>query len=70
MTTEKFILTDTFNGRQISTHRTIEAAQAACNRHSRMVERTCGSGSFVRYSITSSTGRDIYEELAAALWPS
>lgn len=66
--TEKFILTDTFNQKQLSSHRTVRAALAARHRHSRMVERSHGKGAYLHYSITSSAGRDITDDIMDAEW--
>jgi deoxyribodipyrimidine photolyase-like uncharacterized protein len=60
------ILTDTFNGRQISKHRTVLAAVRAEMKHSRDVERRNGKGHYVWYNITSSDGSDIAEEIMDA----
>ena len=59
-------LTDTFNDRQLSRHRTVKAAVAARAAHSRMISRVNGKGSFVRYSIKCDDGTDISEEVFAA----
>ncbi len=61
-----YILTDTFNQHTISTHRTVEAAVAAQRKHLRGVKARNGSGSYLTYSITSSDGSDIGEEVDAA----
>ena len=66
--TERFILTDTFNAKRLSSHRTVRAALAARHRHSRMVERSHGKGAYVHYSITSSAGRDITDDIMDAEW--
>ena len=60
------ILTDTFNGRKISSHRTVEAAVKAQNKHLAAVKKANGSSSYLTYSITSSDGRDIREEIDRA----
>lgn len=59
-------LTDTFNDRQLSRHRSVFAAVKARGKHSRMVRRIHGKGSFVRYSIRCDSGTDISEEIFAA----
>ena len=59
-------LTDTFNDREISRHRTIMAAVQAREAHSRMIARVNGKGSFVRYSIRCESGADIAEEVFTA----
>ena len=64
--TTKIILTDTFNNRVLSRHRTIEAAVKASRRHARAVERRNGKGSYIPTSITSSDGADIYDEVMQA----
>ena len=57
------ILKDTFNGSLISTHRTVAAAVRARAAHARRVERRNGRGSYISYSIRSTTGEDIREEV-------
>jgi hypothetical protein len=61
-----YILTDTFNNFKISTHRTVEAAVAAQRKHLRAIKRRNGPNSYLTYSITSSDGSDIGEEVDAA----
>jgi predicted Zn-dependent protease len=60
------ILTDTFNGRKISSHRTVEAAVKAEKKHLKAVKKANGSSSYLTYSIASSDGRDIGEEIDRA----
>lgn len=60
------ILTDTFNGRVISRHRTVEAAVKAEKKHLAAVKRANGQDSYLTYSITSTDGRDIGEEIDRA----
>ena len=60
------ILTDTFNNRVISRHRTVEGAVKARAKHSRAVERANGRGSYITYSIRAEDGSDISEEIMAA----
>ena len=60
------ILTDTFNSVKISSHRTVEAAVAAESKHLKAVKKANGSSSYLTYSITSSDGRDIGEEIDRA----
>ena len=64
--TKMIILTDTFNGRKISSHRTVEAAVRAQKKHLAAVKRGHGSSSYLTYSITSSDGSDISEEIYRA----
>lgn len=64
MTTTKIILTDTFNCRKISSHRTVEKAVEARDAHHRAVKKANGSSSYLTYSITSDDGRDISEDIA------
>jgi hypothetical protein len=59
----KIILTDTFNDRIISNHRSIAAAVAARLRHARAVRKRNGGNSYVTYSITAEDGSDITEEV-------
>lgn len=66
--TEKFILTDTFNQKKLSQHRTVRAALAARYRHSCAVQRSHGKGAYLHYSITSSIGRDIADDIMDAEW--
>jgi hypothetical protein len=54
-----YILTDTFNGRELSRHRTIEAAVKAMQRTDRAVKRNNGSTSYLPMAITASDGSDI-----------
>lgn len=59
-------LTDTFNDRQLSRHRSVAAAVKAREAHSRMISRVNGKGSFVRYSIKCDSGANISEEVFAS----
>jgi len=59
------ILTDTFNARQISRHRTVAAAVAARTKHLRAVRRANGPGSYLTYSIKASDGADISDEICS-----
>ena len=61
----KIILTDTFNNRTISTHRSIKAAVAKRLAHLRAVKKANGSSSYLTYSITAADGCDIREEVEA-----
>ena len=47
-----YILTDTFNDRELSKHRTLEAAVKAQRKHLRAVKRANGESSYLTYSIT------------------
>lgn len=60
------VLTDTFNGRVISTHRTVAAAVRAQHRHLAEVRRYNGRDSYLTYSIQASDGSDISELVDAA----
>ena len=60
------LLTDTFNDREISSHRTIRAAVIAQRKHLARVKKCNGSSSFLTYSITSSDGADISNEITQA----
>jgi hypothetical protein len=54
-----YTLTDSFNRRYISTHRTLVAAILAEGLHSRAVRRHNGAHSYVTYSIRRSDGAPI-----------
>jgi hypothetical protein len=54
-----YTLTDTFNNREISRHRTIAAAVKARAKHARSLKHHSGDTSYVTYSITSWDGVDI-----------
>ena len=60
------ILIDTFNQSIISAHRTVLAAVRARAAHARRVVRNNGRGGYISYSIRSSTGEDIGEEILIA----
>lgn len=62
----KITLTDTFNKRVISTHRTVVAAVAKRRKHLRAVKRANGPSSYLTYSITAADGSDISDEIEAA----
>ena len=47
-----YILKDTFNDRELSKHRTLEAAVKAQRKHLRAVKRANGESSYLTYSIT------------------
>ena len=61
-----YTLTDTFNKRKISSHRTVEAAVKAERKHLRAVKRANGRDSYLTYSITSDDGRDLGDEIDRA----
>ena len=61
----KYILTDTFNDRTISTHRSIKAAVTKRRAHRRAVKKANGPNSYLTYSITAADGSDIREEVEA-----
>lgn len=62
----KIILTDTFNNRKISTHRTVEAAVKAQAKHLQAVKRANGDSSYLTYSIDAEDGSDIRREVENA----
>ena len=62
------ILTDTFNGRTISRHRTVKAAVKADKAHNKAVKRANGQSSYIPTSITAEDGRDISEEIERERW--
>lgn len=47
----KYKLIDTFNARTISTHRTLDAAVKAQDKHSRMVREANGGNSYIPKKI-------------------
>ena len=55
-------LYDTFNGRKISSHRTVKNAVRAKLAHIKAVEKANGSGSYVTYAISDNNDKvvDIY----------
>lgn len=59
----KIILTDTFNDRVISRHRTVKAAVAKRIAHLRAVKKANGANSYLTYSITAADGADIRDEV-------
>ena len=61
----KTILTDTFNGHIISTHRSVKAAVAKRLAHLRAVKKANGSSSYLTYEITAADGSDIRDEVDA-----
>ncbi len=63
------VLIDTFNDKQLSHHRTIEAAISARKRHLKAVKRANGKDSFLTYDIRRSDGEPMDEgELHTAEW--
>lgn len=56
-----FTLNDTFNGRTISNHRSLEAAAKAKYKHSLAVERRFGKGAYLTYEITQEDGQKVDE---------
>ena len=52
------ILQDTFNGVQISRHRTVLAAVKAQIRHLRAVRRHNGASSYLTYEVYCTTGKE------------
>jgi hypothetical protein len=61
----KIILTDTFNDRVISNHRSVKAAVAKRIAHLRAIKKANGASSYLTYSITAADGSDIREEVEA-----
>lgn len=61
-----YTLTDTFNKRKISSHRTVEAAVKAERKHLKAVKKANGASSYLTYSITSDDGRDLGDEIDRA----
>lgn len=53
------VLNDTFNGHEISRHRTLEAAVRAQMRHIRAVKRANGQNSYLTYSFTRTDGKPV-----------
>ncbi len=62
-----YTLTDTFNNRVISRHRTARAAVEAKQKHERDVRKGHGASSYMTYEITHSSGKDISEEIVDAV---
>jgi hypothetical protein len=60
------ILTDTFNGRELSRHRTIAAAVKAEKKHAAAWRRANGRDSYITYSITAADGQEIGDEIDRA----
>ena len=61
----KIILTDTFNNRILSQHRTVAAAVSARLANVRSIRRRNGSNSYLTYSITAADGSDIRDDVEA-----
>ena len=61
----KIILTDTFNDRIISTHRTIKAAVLARSKHLRAVRAANGPSSYLTYSIDADDMSEIGNQVCA-----
>jgi hypothetical protein len=59
----KYILTDTFNERTLSRHKTIRAAVIAKYKHLRALRRANGVNSYTTYLIDSIDGEDIRREV-------
>ena len=57
------ILTDTFNKKVLSKHRSVFTAVKAQIKHAKAVKRCNGNNSYVWYSITNESGEDIREEV-------
>ena len=64
----KITLTDTFNNRIISRHRSVDNAVRARAKHARMIRRVNGGNSYVWYSIRCEDGScpHIQDEIMAA----
>jgi hypothetical protein len=60
------ILTDTFNGTEISRHRTVLAAVKAEAKHLRAVRKANGRGSYLTYSITRNGHPCSHDEITDA----
>jgi len=58
-------LTDTFNNRLISRHRSVAAAVTARDKHLRAVRKVNGRNSYLTYSITCDSGDDISADVDA-----
>ena len=65
--TMTILLNDTFNKKTISKHRTVMAAVMAAARHSRMVKRLNGPGSYIPTQIVSTDGTNIQDEVTDAV---
>ena len=65
-TNKMILLTDTFNNRVISSHRTVAGAVRAQHRHLLAVRRHNGPNSYLTYSIQAADGSDISELVDAA----
>ena len=63
----KFTLRDTFNNRDISNHRTLQAAVEASCKFSRSVRRANGANSFIPTTILCD-GKRLTDEQADAMW--
>jgi hypothetical protein len=61
----KIILTDTFNDRIISQHRTVAAAVRSRLANVRSIRRRNGGNSYLTYSITAADGSDIRDDVEA-----
>ena len=57
------ILTDTFNKKVLSKHRSVFTAVKAQIKHAKAVKRCNGNTSYVWYSITDESGVDIKDEV-------
>ena len=57
------ILTDTFNKKVLSKHRSVFTAVKAQIKHAKAVKRCNGNNSYVWYSITDESGVDIKDEV-------
>lgn len=66
-----FTLLDTFNDKELSTHRTLAAAATAQVRHSARVRRANGPNSYLTYRVDHADGRRLdaaeYDEYQDAL---
>lgn len=56
-----YILTDTFNNREISRHRTLAAAVIARMKHLKAVRKANGGNSYLTYGFSRTDGKEIEE---------
>ncbi len=62
-----FTLTDTFNNRPLSRHRSLVAAVRAKSKHFKAIRRRNGENSYVTYEITGPDGAAVdYDDLINA----
>ncbi len=63
-----YTLTDTFNDRVISRHRSVRAAVEARIKHARSLKHHPGDTSYVTYSITAGNGKDYGRDISDEVW--